>query len=44
MNQTDEACLREDDIRRLFFSEELEMLLFGYKELGLLSKRECRDS
>jgi hypothetical protein len=44
MNQTDEACLREDDIRRLFFGEELEMLLFDYKEFGLLSKRECRDS
>jgi hypothetical protein len=27
-----------------FFGEELELLLFDYRELGLLSKRERRDS
>lgn len=33
-------CLREDEIRRLFFGDELELLLFDYRELGLLPKRE----
>jgi hypothetical protein len=33
-------CLREDEIRRLFKVEELELLLFDYRQLGLLPKRE----
>lgn len=38
MNQVDYACLGEDETRRLFLREELELLLFNYRELGLLPK------
>jgi hypothetical protein len=31
INQADNACLREDEIRRMFFGEDLELLLFDYR-------------
>lgn len=43
INQADNACLREDKIRRLFFGEDLELLLLDYRELYLLPKRERWD-
>jgi hypothetical protein len=44
MDQSVGPCLCEEEIRRLFFGEELELLLFDYRELGLLPKRECLSS
>jgi hypothetical protein len=43
INQANNACLREDKIRRMFFGEELELLLCDYRELGLLAMRERWD-
>jgi hypothetical protein len=43
INPADNVCLQEDEIRHLFFSEELELLFFDYRELVLLPKRECWD-
>jgi hypothetical protein len=34
------TCIREGDLRNLFEGEELKMMLFNFREAGLISKAE----